>query len=159
MLTIQFKTTRLTVTEANAAKYRAIIDSGKLPKIKMPSSTPIRRDYPAFWPGMTTADYVAAFNRQFDGVQIKIQHDCPRYHLAAPMLDATQPEVLEEIDPDYVEQPRTVKASKARRPGAPELRLALSCILDVQPSPEASVHDLWLALGEIRKITEHMLEG
>ncbi len=32
MITLQFKTTRLTVTEANAAKYRAIIDSGKLPK-------------------------------------------------------------------------------------------------------------------------------
>lgn len=159
MLTLQLKTTRLTVTEANAAKYRTIVDSGKLPRIKMPNSTPIRRGYPAFMPGMTTADYVAAFNRQFDGVQIRVQHDCPRYHMAAPMLDATQPEVLEELDPYYVEQPVAVKASKARRPGAPELRLALSCILDVEPDPEASVHDLWLALGEIRKIAKHMLEG
>lgn len=157
MITITHGSIRYTVTQANAAKVRAIIDSGKFPKVKSPQSTPIRRDYPAFTPGMTTAHYVAAFNRQFDGVQIKVQHDCPRYHMPAPMLDATQPEVLEEIDPDYVEQPRQVKVVK-RRPGVPELRLALSCILDVQPSPDAGVHDLWLALGEIRRLAQHMLD-
>lgn len=113
MITIQHATTRYTVTEANAAKVRAILDSGKLPKIKSPQSTPIRRDYPAFVPGMSTSDYVTAFNRQFDGQQIKIQHDCPRYHMPAPMLDATQPEVIEEHDPDYVPPPVVAKARKA----------------------------------------------
>ena len=29
----------------------------------------------------------------------------------------------------------------------------------LEPDPQASVHDLWLALGEIRKITKHMLEA
>ena len=75
------------------------------------------------------------------------------------MMDATQPEVLEEMDPDYVEQQRAVKASKTRRPKPAELRMALSCILDVEPDPQASVHNLWLALGEIRKIAKHMLEA
>lgn len=157
MLTLQLKTTRLTVTEANAAKYRAIIYSGKLPKMKMPSSTPIRRAYPRFWPGMTTAEYLDHFAK-LNGAGL---HPIKYTHAdrEAPSLDATHPEVLEEMDPDYVEQPRAVKASKTRRPGPAELRLALSCILDVEPDPQASVHDLWLALGEIRKIAKHMLEA
>ena len=89
---LSYPATRYIVTEANAAKVRAILDSGKLPKIKSPSSTPVRRDYPAFMPGMSTSDYVHLFNRQFDGQQVKIQHDCPRYHMPAPMLDATEPD-------------------------------------------------------------------
>jgi len=93
MLTLQLKTTRLTVTEANAAKYRAIIDSGKLPKMKMPSSTPIRRAYPRFWPGMTTAEYLDHFAK-LNGAGL---HPIKYTHAdrEAPSLDATHPEVLE----------------------------------------------------------------
>lgn len=119
MLTIQYDTARITCTEANAAKYRAIVDSGKPRKWKI---TPVKRDYPVFTPGMSTAEYVRQFNRQFDGVQIKVQHDCPRYHMPAPMLDATQPEVLEELDPDYVEQ---APAPKRKAATAAQLRKAL----------------------------------
>lgn len=161
MLTLQLKTTRLTVTEANAAKYRAIIDSGKLPKHKIkvdPKHSVMRRDYPAFYPGMETSEYLsryASMNNRLLLSAWKYDHS----DRAAPVLDATHPEVLEEMDPDYVEQPRAVKASKTRRPGPAELRLALSCILDVEPDQQASVHDLWLALGEIRKIAKHMLEA
>lgn len=128
MITIKHNSTVYTVTEANAAKVRAILDSGKLPKIKSPQSTPIRRDYPVFMPGMSTADYVAAFNRQFDGQQVRVQHDCPRYHMPAPMLDPTQPEVVEEIDPDYVEP---VRVEKRKAPTAAQYRKACQEALDL----------------------------
>lgn len=127
MITIQHGTTRYTVTETNAPKIRAILDSGKLPKIKSPQSTPVRRDYPAFVLGMSTAEYVRLFNRQFDGVQVRIEHDCPRYHLPAPMLDATYPEVTQEPDPDYVEPVRT---EKRKAPTIAQFRRACLDALD-----------------------------
>ena len=155
MITIQHGTTRYTVTEANAARYRAMIDSGKLPKIKSPQNTPIRRDYPAFVPGMSTSDYVHLFNRQFDGVQVRVQHDCPRYHMPAPMLDAQWPEVVEEIDPDYVAPP---PATKTRKATPVQLRKALENIAAIEPMATANVHDLWLAIGEMRKIAAEALK-
>jgi hypothetical protein len=88
----------------NAMQYRAAMD--KPPKIKTVSE---KRGYPIFVAGMSTSDYVSQFNRQFDGSQHKIKHDCPNYYNPAPMLDVTAPEVLEEIDPDYVP---TAKARK-----------------------------------------------
>jgi hypothetical protein len=155
MITIQHGTTRYTVTEAHAARYRAMIDSGKLPKIKSPQSTPIWRDYPAFVPGMSTSDYVHLFNRQFDGQQVRIQHDCPNYHKTAPMLDAQWPEVVETPDPDYVEPP---PATKARKATPAQLRKALENIAAIEPMATANVHDLWLAIGEIRRIAEGALK-
>ena len=128
MITIKHNSTTYTVTEANAAKVRAILDSGKFPKIKSPQSTPVRRDYPAFVPGMSTAEYVRQFNRQFEGAQVKVQHDCPRYHMPAPMIDATIPEVVEEIDPDWV-QPVTQVKRKA--PSAAQYRKACQDALDL----------------------------
>lgn len=127
MITIKHNSTTYTVTEANAPKIRAILDSGKLPKIKSPQSTPVRRDYPAFVPGMSTSDYVRLFNRQFDGQQVRLEHDCPRYHSPAPMLDATQPEVTQELDPDYVEPVRT---EKRKAPTAAQFRKACQDALD-----------------------------
>lgn len=156
MIQFTHATTRYTVTEGNAHKYRAALE--KPYRHKFIGLTPPRYDYPVFVPGMSTADYVTAFNRQFDGTRVKLAHGCPNYHKPAPMLDPTQPEVLEEIDPNYVEQPRQAKVAK-RRPGAPELRLALSCILDIQPAADASAADLWLSIGEIRKLAQHMLEA
>jgi hypothetical protein len=58
---------------------------------------------------MSTASYVSQFNGQFDGWQHKIKHDCANYYNTAPMLDATTPEVWEELDADYVP---TAKARK-----------------------------------------------
>lgn len=156
MITITHGTTRYTVTEANAQAYRAAIEKGP-GKHKPEALKPVRYDYPVFLPGMTTADYVQAFTRQFDSTRVRLTHECPNYYKPAPMLDATRPEVLEEIDPDFVQQPVHAKVAK-RRPGTPELRLALSCILDVQPSPDAGVQDLWLAIGEIRRLAQHMLD-
>ena len=88
----------------NAATYRAAMD--KPPK---PRTVAEKRGYPIFKQGMSTASYVSQFNRQFDGWQHKIAHDCANYYNPAPMLDASAPEVLEEIDPDYVP---TAKARK-----------------------------------------------
>lgn len=157
MIQFTHATTRYTVTEANAPTYRALIDSGKPPKLHRDKGRSHLRIYPAFVPGMTTAEYVQTFQALNSGLMLTT-HKYTHTDRAAPMLDATQPEVLEEIDPDYVEQPRQAKVAK-RRPGAPELRLALSCILDIQPAADASAADLWLAIGEIRKLAQHMLEA
>jgi hypothetical protein len=89
----------------NAAKYRAAMD--KPPKAKTVSE---KRGYPIFKQGMSTADYVSQFTRQFDGSQHRVVHDCPNYYNAAPMLDASVPEVWEEIDADWV--PPVPKARK-----------------------------------------------
>ena len=88
----------------NAMQYRAAMD--KPPKAKTVSE---KRGYPIFVAGMSTSDYVSQFNRQFDGSQHKITHDCPNYYKPAPMLDASVPEVWEEVDPDYVPTIKTRK--------------------------------------------------
>ena len=94
----------------NAMQYRAAMD--KLPKAKTVSE---KRGYPIFKQGMSTADYVSQFNRQFDGSQHKVAHDCPNYYNPAPMLDAFVPEVWEELDPDYVPtaKPRKITPKQA----------------------------------------------
>ena len=89
----------------NAMQYRAAMD--KPPKAKTVSE---KRGYPIFKQGMSTADYVSQFTRQFDGSQHRVVHDCPNYYNAAPMLDASVPEVWEEIDADWV--PPVPKARK-----------------------------------------------
>lgn len=108
MITIQHGTTRYTVTEAHAARYRAMIDSGKLPKIKSPQSTPIKRAYPEFFPGMATASYLQAYANLNDRVSLtRIEYD--HADRAAPMLDPRWPEVVEEVDLDYVAPPPVKK--------------------------------------------------
>jgi hypothetical protein len=94
----------------NAMQYRAAMD--KPPKAKAVNE---KRGYPIFVQGMSTASYVSQFNGQFDGWQHKIKHDCANYYNPAPMLDATAPEVLEEIDPDYVPtaKPRKITPKQA----------------------------------------------
>ena len=88
----------------NAMQYRAAMD--KPPKAKTVSE---KRGYPIFKQGMSTAAYVSQFNGQFNGWQHKVAHDCPNYYNPAPMLDASVPEVWEEVDPDWVP---TAKARK-----------------------------------------------
>lgn len=124
MLTFTHETTRYTVKPENAQAIRAL--AAKPPKMKMPSSARVQRGYPTFLPGMSTADYVDQFNRQFDGVQHKIKHDCANYYSDAAMLDATQPEVWEELDADYV-APIKTKPFKAT---AAQLRAALMGLIE-----------------------------
>ena len=93
----------------NAAEYRRLMD--KPPKIKVKvdrQHDSMRRDFPAFFAGMDTADYIsryASLNNRLLLSAWKFDHE----DQAAPMLDATTPEVLEELDPDYVP---TAKARK-----------------------------------------------
>jgi hypothetical protein len=88
----------------NAAAYRAAMD--KPPK---PRTAAEKRDYPKFQAGKTTtADYLrdyAGFNARLLLSGLTFTHA----DRLAPMLDATTPEVWEEIDPDWVP---TVKARK-----------------------------------------------
>jgi hypothetical protein len=93
----------------NAAEYRHLMD--KPPKIKVKvdrQHDSMRRDFPAFHAGMETADYLsryASLNSRLLLSAWKFDHE----DQAAPMLDATTPEVLEEPDADYVP---TAKARK-----------------------------------------------
>jgi hypothetical protein len=96
MINFTHENTRFTVTESNAPGYRRALEKPK--KHKFVGLSPVRYSYPEFVAGMSTGDYVRAFNRQFEKMRVKLDHDCPNYDKPAPMLDATQPEVLEEID-------------------------------------------------------------
>jgi hypothetical protein len=110
MIKFTHATTRYTVQPENAQAYRAALGKPAKHKSVALSSKNLTRQYPAFLAGhTTTAEYVRAFQSQFDGVQHRIQHDCANYYETAPMLDAAQPEVLEELDPDYVYTPTKAK--------------------------------------------------
>ena len=93
----------------NAAEYRRLMD--KPPKIKVKvdlQHDSMKRDFPAFFAGMDTADYLsryASLNNRLLLSAWKFDHE----DQAAPRLDATTPEVLEELDPDWVP---TAKARK-----------------------------------------------
>ncbi len=88
-----------------AMQYRAAID--KPPKAKAVSE---KRDYPKWNPTMTTGDYLRAYIRLNDRRRmIECAHACANYDQTPAMYDGSLPEVLEEIDPDYVP---TAKARK-----------------------------------------------
>jgi hypothetical protein len=110
MIEFTHATTRYTVQPENAQAYRAALGKPAKHKPVALSSKNLTRQYPAFLAGhTTTAEYVRAFQSQFDGMQHPIKHDCANYYETAPMLDAAQPEVLEELDPNYVYTPTMAK--------------------------------------------------
>jgi hypothetical protein len=89
----------------NAMKYRAAMD--KPPKAKAVAE---KRDYPKWAPAMTTADYLRAYIRLNDRRRmIECGHTCANYDDTPAMYDGSAPEVLEELDADYVP---TAKARK-----------------------------------------------
>ena len=89
----------------NAMKYRMAMD--KPPKAKAVSE---KRDYPQWHSNMSAAEYVRAYIKVNDRRRmIDCAHGCVNYHGTASLYDATTPEVLEELDPDYVP---TAKARK-----------------------------------------------
>jgi hypothetical protein len=94
----------------NAATYRAAMD--KPPKIKVKIDRRfdcMRRHYPKFYAGLTTtADYVREY-ASINDHQHLIALEYTHADRLAPMLDATAPEVLEELDADYVPTIKTRK--------------------------------------------------
>ena len=101
MIEFTHATTRYTVKPENAQEYRKL--AAKPPAIKRKvdaKHNSMRRDYPEFYAGMTTGDYVSQYASLNSRLLLKGE-GFTFADRAAPMLDATQPEVLEELDPDY----------------------------------------------------------
>jgi hypothetical protein len=149
MLTLTYKTTRITCTEANAAKYRALIDADKPLKFKKPvdrKHDSMRRDFPAFYAGMETAEYLSRYAALNERLHLSAW-DFDYAERAAPMLDPTAPEVLEEPDADYVPTDKQKITPKK----------ALQLIAAIEPDVNANVHDLWLAFGEVQRIARAAL--
>jgi hypothetical protein len=123
MIEFTHETTRYTVKPENAQEYRK--QAANPPKIKRKvdrNHDATRRDYPQFYAGMTTADYVS----QYAGLNSRLLLKGEGFTFAdraAPMLDATQPEALEELDADYVPP---AWAPKAKPATAAQLRAALA---------------------------------
>jgi len=115
MIEFTHATTRYTVKPENAQAMRDALAKPKKHKILALSSTNLKRSYPEFFSGMSTAEYVRIFNIQFDKYQRPIEHGCPNYHKPAPMLDASIPECVEDENPDYVYEPKKVKKSLAQQ--------------------------------------------
>jgi hypothetical protein len=129
MIEFTHATTRYTVKPENAQEYRRL--AAKPPAIKRNASAKgdgLRRGYPQFYAGMTTAEYVSQFQSQFDKHH-PIKHDCPNYHAPAPMLDPSIPEVLEELDPDYV--PQALSTAKPKKQTVADLRRSIQSALDL----------------------------
>jgi hypothetical protein len=109
MIEFTHATTRYTVKPENAQEYRRL--AANPPKIKRKvdaKNDSMKRGYPVFEPGMTTDDYVSLFN----GLNSRLLLTPWNYDNVsgvAPMLDAAQPEVLEELDPDYIYTPTKAK--------------------------------------------------
>jgi hypothetical protein len=113
----------------NAMKYRVAMD--KPPKAKAVSE---KRDYPKWSPAMTTADYLHAYIKLNDRRRmLECGHTCTNYHDTPAMYDGAAPEVLEELDADYVP---TIKPKAAT---AAQLRAALAGLIDAIEEGDPSV--------------------
>ena len=111
MIEFTHATTRYTVKPENAQEYRKL--AAKPPAIKRKVDAKynsMRRDYPEFYAGMTTGDYVSQYASLNSRLLLKGE-GFTFADRAAAMLNATQPEVLEELDADYEYTP--TKAKKA----------------------------------------------
>jgi hypothetical protein len=110
MITFEHHGIKVKCKPENAMQYRAAMD--KPPKIKIKIDRrfdSMRRHYPKFYAGLTTtADYVREYASINDHQKL-IALEYAHADRLAPMLDASAPEVLEELDPDYVP---TAKARK-----------------------------------------------
>ena len=113
MINFTQETTRYTVKPENAQEYRRL--AVKPPAIKRKvdrNHDSTHRDYPGFYAGMTTAEYV----NQYASLNARLLLKGEGFtfaNRAAPMRDATQPEVLEELDADYVPPAWTPSPKKA----------------------------------------------
>jgi hypothetical protein len=103
MIILNHESTRYIVKPENAQAYRDALVKPKKHKPEALSSVNLKRSYPAFEIGMSTAEYVAQFNGLNSRLmQHGIEYGCPNYHKPAPILDASIPECVEDVNPDYV---------------------------------------------------------
>ena len=113
MIEFAYETTRFKVKPENAQAIRNL--AAKPPKIKNKGDRKhdsMRRDYPEFYLGMTTEDYLsryASLNNRLTLTPWSYNYDLR----LAPTLDATQPEVVEEVDADYIEPVKKLTAKQA----------------------------------------------
>ena len=112
MIEFTHETTRYKVKPENAQTIRAL--AAKPPKIKNKvdrKHDATRRDYPEFYVGMETSEYLSRYaslnNRLLLTPWTHTYADRP-----APMLDATQPEVWEEVDEHYIPTTEDIKPAK-----------------------------------------------
>ena len=98
MITFEHHGIKVKCKPENAVEYRRLMD--KPPKAKAVSE---KRDYPKWNPTMSTGDYLRAYIRLNDRRRmIECGHACANYDAVPTMYDSSAPEVLEELDPDYV---------------------------------------------------------
>ena len=85
-----------------------------------------RRDYPDFYAGMETSEYLSRYaslnNRLLLTPWTHTYADRP-----APMLDATQPEVWEEVDEHYIPTTEDIKPAKKLTTRAALVALIEAC--------------------------------
>jgi hypothetical protein len=102
MIEFTHETTRYKVKPENAQAIRNL--AAKPPKIKIKvdaKHNSMKRDYPEFYAGMTTEEYLSRYASLNN--RLLLSPWAYNYDLrAAPMLDATQPEVLEEVDEHHI---------------------------------------------------------
>lgn len=107
MITIKHNRAALQVLPVNAEPTRALlalIDKSKglkgrkFKRANDPKRDSMKREYPAFYAGMTTAEYLS----QYASLNHKRVNLAPVEYMhadrAAPMLDASMPEVIEEVN-------------------------------------------------------------
>lgn len=107
----------------NALKYKQLMD--KPPKTRAVTE---RRGYPQWNPTMTTEDYLRLYIRDNDNKRmIECGHVCANFSNIPSMYDLSSPEVLEELDLDYVEEPVKVKAKPVT---SAQLKQALKSLIE-----------------------------
>ncbi len=137
MIEFTHATTHYTVKPENAQEYRRL--AAKPPAIKRKvdrNHDAMRRDYPGFYAGMTTAEYV----NQYAGLNSRLLLKGEGFIFTdrvAPMLDATQPEVLEELDADYV--PEFLSTPKPKKQTVADLRRTIQSALDLLQSGDVDM--------------------
>jgi len=127
MIEFTHETTRYKVKPENAQAIRAL--AAKPPKIKNKvdrKHDATRRDYPIFQAGMTTEDYLKCFNALNSRIHL-MECDYTHADRAAPMLDATQPEVWEEVDEHYIPTTEGIKPAKKLTTRAALVALIEAC--------------------------------
>lgn len=129
MIEFTHESTKYRVKPENASGYRAALAKPKKHKPLALGSKNLIRDYPVFYAGMSTSDYLSIFNLQFDGIQHKIVHGCENYYKPAPMLDPSIPECVEDVNPDYV--PEFLDKSKKPSQTVAGLKKTIRAALDL----------------------------